>query len=400
MDTNPDLSSIEKAVHRISDGNKDQLFFEQATFLLYNAFPKQVKGQYLHEHWEQANLLVNHIVTLNQRYRSASSSPRIFPSLHYISLLSNCAWFLYEKGNYNEAREILNGGFDAYENLKLASKSDEIDVIHAHMLNTSATLDDCEGRFNSQIKKLNQVLEIRKRVLPEDHEEISGVLNNLCLAYESTMQFQEALEYREMSLEICMKHPESKSRDTKIKKRDLVFSRLLLAMGEPEKAKDLFPELLQYFESIKNWYFIGHLYIVWGNYHFVRRDFGNSQKCFLHALEQYEKVGKVMNHPQAAACLYKVGRVALEIGNWTLAIEKFRDATKRLQSVDPKNPQIGRINFMLCEALKMTAGRHRDEIGKLEKEIQDIVQRLRPQHDVSAEITEALLDSLVDGIIR
>ncbi|KAL6803791.1 hypothetical protein J3E68DRAFT_434213 [Trichoderma sp. SZMC 28012] len=353
MDTNPDLSSIEEAVHRISDGNQDQLFFEQATFLLYNAFPKQVKGQYLHEHWGKGNPLVDHIVTLNQRYLNKSLSPQIFPSLHYISLVSNCAcWcseiirFLYEKGNYNEAREILNGGFDAYENLKPASKSDEIDVIRAHMLNTSATLDDCRGYFGSQIRKLKEVLEIRKRVLPEDHEEISGVLNNLCLAYESSMQFPEALKYREMSLGICWKHPKSKSRDTKIKKRDLVFSRLLLATGEPENAKELFPRLLEYFESIQNWYFIGHLYIVWGNYHFVRRDFGNSQKCFLHALEQYEEVGKVINHPQAAACLYKIGRVALEEG--------------RLDKV--------MINFMLCKVLK-TAGRYAEEIGKLEKEI-------------------------------
>lgn len=148
------------------------------------------------------------------------------------------------------------GGLDACEKLKLASKSDEVDVIHAHMLNTSATLDECGGHFDTQIEKLNQVLEIRKRVLPENHEEISGVLNNLCLAYESAMQFPEALEYRQMSLEVCWKHPESKSRDTKIKKRDLVQSRLLLAMGELEEAKDLFPGLLKYFENIQSWYLI------------------------------------------------------------------------------------------------------------------------------------------------
>lgn len=55
---------------------------------------------------------------------------------------------------------------------------------------------------------------------------------------------------------------------------------------------------------------------------------------------------------------------------------------------------------MLSQVLKKTGGDNTDEIGKLEKEIQGIAQRLRPQQDVSAEITEALLDSLVDGIIR
>ncbi|PKK44314.1 hypothetical protein CI102_10893 [Trichoderma harzianum] len=406
MDSSPDLSSsglLHRAVEEVKqflDGDQNQPAFDRVAFRLYGAFPKQRNGQYLHEHWEQGNLLVNHIVALNKRYLNTSLSPQISPTFYYIRLLSNCAWFLYEKGNYHEAQTILVGGLDACEQLKLVSKSPEIDIIHAHMLNTSAILDDCGGRFDSQIEKLKEVLEIRKRVLPQDHEEISGVLNNLCLAYESAMQFQEALEYREKSLEVCRKHPKSMSRETKIQKRELVYSRLLLAMGQLEEAKKLFPGLSRYFEIIQNWYFIGHLYIIMGNYHFAKRNFQSSQRCFSHALKQYEEVGKATDHPQAAACLYKIGRVALEEGDLDKAIEKFREAIKRLQLIDPMNPQIGRINFMLGKALKRTGGDHTDEIGKLEKEIQVIVQRLRPQQDLSAEITEALLDSLVDGIIR
>ncbi|KAJ4861604.1 hypothetical protein T069G_02558 [Trichoderma breve] len=141
MDTNPDLSSIElprsveEEVKQFLNGDQNQPAFDQVTHLL----------------------------------------------------------FLYEKGNYDEARKILVGGLDACKKLKLESESDEIDVIHAHMLNTSAILDDCGGYFDSQIEKLKEVLEIWKRVLGEYHEEISGVLNNLCLAYESAMQFQTSL---------------------------------------------------------------------------------------------------------------------------------------------------------------------------------------------------------------
>ncbi|KAL6696739.1 P-loop containing nucleoside triphosphate hydrolase protein [Trichoderma pleuroticola] len=383
----------------LSRGQKQDAF-DQITFLLYHAFPKQDKGQYLHDHWEQGNLFVNHIVTLNRHYLDTSSSPQIFPSLHYIRLLSNCAWFLYEKGNNIEARTIIIGGLNACEKLKRKSKSDEMHLIYAHMLNTSALLDGIRGFFDSQIEKLNLVLEIRKRVLAENHEEISGVLNNLCLAYENAMQFSKALEYREKSLEVCWKHPESRSRDTKIKKRDLTLTRLLLATDRPEEAKDLFPGLLQYFESINNWFLIGQLFIPWGNYQFAVRDFQGSKESFLYALKQYEDVGKVMYHPDAAACLYKIGRAALEEGDLVYAIEKFREAIRRLQLADPKSPQIGRVYFMLSKALKKMGVDNTDEMRTVEKEIRDIVQALRPQHDSSVEITEALLDSLVSGIIR
>ncbi len=57
------------------------------------------------------------------------------------------------------------------------------------------------------------------------------------------------------------------------------------------------------------------LFIAWGNYHFAVRDFQNSRKSFLYALKQYEETGKVRHHPDAAACLYKIGRVALEEGD-------------------------------------------------------------------------------------
>ncbi|KAK4063147.1 hypothetical protein Trihar35433_8942 [Trichoderma harzianum] len=390
---------VQKEVqHFLNEGQKQDAF-DQITFLLYHAFPKQDKGQYLHDHWEQGNLFVNHIVTLNRHYLD-TSSPQIFPSLHYIRLLSNCAWFLYEKGNNIEARTIIIGGLNACEKLKTKSKSDEIHVIYAHILNTSALLDGFRGFFDSQIEKLNLVLEIRKRVLAENHEEISGVLNNLCLAYENAMRFSEALEYREKSLEVCWKHPESRSRDLKIKKRDLTFTRLLLATDRPEEAKALFPGLLQYFKSINNWFLIGQLFIPWGNYQFAVRDFEGSKESFLYALKQYEDVGKVMYHPDATACLYKIGRAALEEGDLVYAIEKFREAIRRLQLADPKSPQIGRVYFMLSKALKKMGFDNTDEMRMVEKEIRDIVQALRPQHDLSVEITEALLDSLVCGMIR
>ncbi|KAK4077059.1 uncharacterized protein Triagg1_4026 [Trichoderma aggressivum f. europaeum] len=169
---------IQKETHHFLNGSQKQLAFDQAAFLLYHAFPKRDEGQYLHGDWEQGNLFLNHIVTLNRHYLDLSSSPTIYPSLHYARLLSNCAWFLCEKGNDIEARTILIGGLDACEKLKRKSESDEIDAIYARMLNTSAHLEGLRGFFDSQIEKFNQVLNIRKRVLTANHEEISGRHSN------------------------------------------------------------------------------------------------------------------------------------------------------------------------------------------------------------------------------
>ncbi|KAL7784962.1 P-loop containing nucleoside triphosphate hydrolase protein [Trichoderma ceciliae] len=391
---------VQKEIQHFLTSSQRQLAFDQITFLLYHAFPKQVKGQYLHHIWEQGNRFVNHVVMLNRHYLDTSSFTQLEPSLQYIQLLSNCAWLLFEKGSNLEAQELLKGGLDAYEKLR-NPESNETEAIYAHMLNTNAILDGIRGYFDSAINKYDKVLKIRGHVLPENDEEVSGILNNLCLAYESAMRFEEAFLYREKSLEICWKHPASTSRDTKVKKRDLAASRLLLATGRLEDAKDLFPGLLEYFQRIDNWFLIGQLLIPWGNYYYAIKDFRTSKEKFLEALKQYEEVGQVKYHPDAIACLYKIGRVALEEGDAAYAIERLREALKRLRLTDPTNPQIGRVCFMLGKALLMTdAIANKDEIEKLEREVWDILQTLRPQRDVSTGITEALLDSLVRGVIR
>ncbi|EHK23902.1 uncharacterized protein TRIVIDRAFT_221152 [Trichoderma virens Gv29-8] len=300
---------VQKEFQHFLSNSQRQLAFDQVTFCLHQAFPKQDKGQYMHENWEQAEPLVDHIVTLNRHYVDTSTFCRLKPSLNYIRLLSNCAWFLFEKGLYSKAQEILVGGIDACERSRIL-KLVEVEVIYAHMLNTSAILDGIRCSFDSQIEKLHKVREIRMSKLPEDDEEISGVLNNLSLAYESNMQFDKALEYREQSLEVCLKHAESKSRETKIKKRLLTLARILVATNKLEEAQILFPGLLEYFKNIESWLLIGHLSIVWGNYYFAKEDFQSGHEKFSHALKQYEEIGKVKYHPEAVACLYKLGRVA------------------------------------------------------------------------------------------
>lgn len=66
--------------------------------------------------------------------------------------------------------------------------------------------------------------------------------------------------------------------------------------------------------------FYHRLFIPWGNYQFAVRDFEGSKESFLYALKQYEDVGKVMYHPDATACLYKIGRAALEEGDLVYAM--------------------------------------------------------------------------------
>ncbi|KAL7907170.1 hypothetical protein GGI35DRAFT_486961 [Trichoderma velutinum] len=390
---------VQKEVHRFLNGDQKQLAFNQITYLLYHAFPKPNNGRHLHENWEQGYRLSSHIDTLNRHYLNTSSPSQIFPSLDYIRLLNNYTWLLYEKRKCINTQAVL-AGLDACEKLKRESESGEIDVIHIYLLNTGAIHDGLRGCFDSQIMKLKQVLKMRKRVLTASHTEIAGILYNLCLANESAMRYPKALKYQQKSLEICLMSPESIYRNKELNKRELIRSRLLLATGRLEEARTLFLVLSHYFESIKNWYFIGHLSIIWGNYCFHMRDFKESINGFSYALQQYEKVGKVVCHSDAVACLYKIGRVALEVGNLDYAIEAFREAIRRLQLTDPMSSQFGRIYFMLATALKKTDGDNTNEIGELENKIRDIVQALRPQQNLSAGITEDLLDSLVYGIIR
>lgn len=263
---------VQKEVHRCLNGDQKQLAFDQVTFLLYHAFPKQDNSPCLDKHWEQGHRLVDHIDMLSRHYLNTSLSPQIVPSLHYIRLLSNCTWYvlfviirlrkqcidiirlLYRKRQCINAQTML-AGLDACEKLKKQSQLDEIDAIYLYLLNTGAFNDGLRGSFDSQIMKLKQVLKIRKCV-PTAPQEMASILYKLCLAYESAMQYPKAFKYREKSREACLLFPESDFRNMELKQRELTYSRLLLATGKPEEAKYLIPGLSQYFHSINNWYLI------------------------------------------------------------------------------------------------------------------------------------------------
>jgi len=77
-----------------------------------------------------------------------------------------------------------------------------VELIYAHLCNMASAWDDDRGFFQRAEPRFLECLEIRRKYLDLNHDELSGALHNSSLNYLMTMKFEKCLDYRRESMEI------------------------------------------------------------------------------------------------------------------------------------------------------------------------------------------------------
>jgi tetratricopeptide (TPR) repeat protein len=96
-----------------------QRAFENATLLVWAAFPSLPLGGQLYQYWEQCRLYLQHILALKDNYKRESVGPNsLKPIREFCKLLSNCARFLIETANYEELVEVVEVATSAFAKLE------------------------------------------------------------------------------------------------------------------------------------------------------------------------------------------------------------------------------------------------------------------------------------------
>ncbi|KAJ5729079.1 Tetratricopeptide-like helical [Penicillium malachiteum] len=176
-----------------------QKAFTTAAEQLYSKFPKQINGVSLRNENEECKKYAQHVLSLCahwQFYQFPLEKPGNFDS--FTRLLTNCAWFLLEAGAWSEEIELMQTAFEVCE--------DKDGLEYAHLCNTHSCVQVERGKADEASRLLNKAIQIRSKLLGENHVETAHSYcnygNAVQQAYETPNSIQEALSYYQKAMEI------------------------------------------------------------------------------------------------------------------------------------------------------------------------------------------------------
>ena len=157
-------------------------------------------------------------------------------------LLARTAYYLYERGRYSEAEPLYQ---QALEMRKRLLGDEHPDV--ASSLNNLANLYDSQGRYTEAEPLYQQALEMRKRLLGDEHPSVASSLNNLAALYRSQGRYTEAETLYQQALELWKRllgdeHPSVASSLNNL-------AAVYRSQGRYTEAEPLYQQALEIFEQ-------------------------------------------------------------------------------------------------------------------------------------------------------
>ena len=153
---------------------------------LNDAFPKQVFGRPLIRQWAQCSKYAQHCMSLAHWYDSLRTTCSLSGSYEMIELLSNCAWYLHEIGDWGDCNKVL-------ETAKKCC-NEKTSLLFSHLLNTAGASLFELNRLAASRLNLEESLRIRRQHLAPDDEDLLCTANNLANLESAEGRTEKALE--------------------------------------------------------------------------------------------------------------------------------------------------------------------------------------------------------------
>lgn len=140
--------------------------FLHASWLLFEAFPKQAHGLPLRNEWPICKQYVQHVMTLCTRYEQYKFAPANKGDFEPIArLLASCGWYLMESGSWSE--------FDQMMRVADAVCEDKSGLLFVQISNTAAVVELERCQIDKAWPLIKQVRKTREKLLPPDHKDIA-----------------------------------------------------------------------------------------------------------------------------------------------------------------------------------------------------------------------------------
>ncbi|KAJ5725138.1 uncharacterized protein N7483_006495 [Penicillium malachiteum] len=179
---------------------KFQEAFDAAALLLYEAFPKQLKGELFGDRMPTCTKFILHVYSLRDNSNimwSEGDGKGLIPSVEYVKLMTNAAWYCAERQGHHDLEATLDNSFTA---MKSNGMKETHPLLWAHLCNSAGRLWTQRGEFQMGERYMQECLSIRERELQPGDENIAGVLSNLGKLNVSMAHYEQAVEYQTRAL--------------------------------------------------------------------------------------------------------------------------------------------------------------------------------------------------------
>ncbi|AEO66791.1 uncharacterized protein THITE_2128795 [Thermothielavioides terrestris NRRL 8126] len=371
--------------------------FQDASQLVYHAFPKQVFGRTFRPHFQECATLIQHVYSLRDHAEQTATGTRsgqhgdgLRPSKDFCRLMCNAAYYLVETGTTKELARMVDITMAAFKSTGL---SDEDLLSFAHFCNSAALEREMNGDFAAAKDLLERARDIRCRELPSGHEDIWVVMNNLGNLNLSLGNYSEALRYHLLCQEsVAMEVKDNVQMNWNNLGRCYTgLGRYSEAMGAFEKAKLVNGSELGFRTY---YYWVGNMYMAQGNLDAAKTMYTEGQ-------ERLRAVGEAIS-ADMAVCLYKLGLIALRKYSGSRAKEEldqaishFREAITMMEFLKVADCEVARASYMLSTALLLRAGGEAEAAVWLEK-----AERVREWMQGTGYKAEAHGDAVYDMLVE
>jgi len=298
--------------------------FHNATMLLEKAFPKRDSTvAQLYQTWDSCATYLPHVISLKNFFgeEKALDGDDFVPLQAYCDLNNRCQRYLLELSEYEELEDLIQANTVAMDSLLPVEQQQPIAGLRASLASHRGQLLCRTGRPEEGVKWLEKSYELRSShdSEPFDPRESAWAADNLATGLATLNKFEEAMVWFNRARDHYRVWSEQQSGPSK----GLPAVTLLRSMGtaliwcgRAEEARRLLDQALEQIGTTEpyNWAVAAYTHFGLGTVDRREGRYDAAEEHFMTAQNLWQKGQRVPDHPFNAACMYRLGCVALDGG--------------------------------------------------------------------------------------
>lgn len=310
--------------------------FEIAARLVFEQFPQRRAEESLFSRWNICQDYIPHGVQLSRKFSDYAPSGKLKGSPEFVQLLSNCAWYLFEVGDYEVAGRILETAASACDN--------KSSLVYAEIRNTAGARYYDLNRLTDCRMAYEECMRIRQEHLSHKDIGIASIyhnLGNLELAQGNT---EEAMERYNRATQIWVDGGDTTA--SRLALTYLCIGRVRMLQGNLSKAMEqtALSEALFVRTIGRDKGFMANVHYAYGNIHYLQNNLDAAWRDYDQCLKICLQTMSI--HPITAAAYYSLGCVEFSMGHADSA-KMFLDKARAISELRSPNRDDGPIARIL-----------------------------------------------------